>query len=110
MDTRKPGPAEFHADRDQVALVEAAVPKGDALELLRAELDVSGGLPLEQRPSSSRRPRPWSRALRGPHRGPPVIAGARASTPKTCGGRSPRAPAAGGGGGDRRASRESNSS
>lgn len=43
----------FHSDKDQVADIEravAAIP-GAALELLPPELDVSGGLPLEQRPS-----------------------------------------------------------
>jgi DNA invertase Pin-like site-specific DNA recombinase len=51
MGSRRAGAADFHADRDQVALIERAVPSGDRLELLPAELNVSGGLPLEQRPS-----------------------------------------------------------
>ena len=51
MGSRRAGAADFHADRDQVALIKGALPKGDALDLLPAELNVSGGLPLEQRPS-----------------------------------------------------------
>jgi hypothetical protein len=42
----------FHADRDQVQALEAHAAKlGDDLVLLPPELDVSGGLALEDRPS-----------------------------------------------------------
>jgi DNA invertase Pin-like site-specific DNA recombinase len=51
MGARKPGADNVHADRDQVLAIEAAVPKGEGLEILPPELNVSGGLPLEQRPS-----------------------------------------------------------
>lgn len=46
------GGESFHADRDQVADLEREVQRmGGELVVLPAELDVSGGLPLEQRPS-----------------------------------------------------------
>jgi hypothetical protein len=51
MGSRKAGAENFHADRDQVALIKRAVPPGDRLKMLPPELNVSGGLPLEQRPS-----------------------------------------------------------
>jgi DNA invertase Pin-like site-specific DNA recombinase len=51
MGSRKAGAENFHADRDQVALIKSAVPRGDRLTMLPPELNVSGGLPLEQRPS-----------------------------------------------------------
>jgi DNA invertase Pin-like site-specific DNA recombinase len=43
----------FHADEDQVADIERAIAgmRGATVEMLPPELDVSGGLPLEQRPS-----------------------------------------------------------
>jgi site-specific DNA recombinase len=51
MGERKAGADNVHADRDQVEVIEAATPKGARLELLPPELDVSGGLPLAERPS-----------------------------------------------------------
>jgi DNA invertase Pin-like site-specific DNA recombinase len=51
MGARKAGADNVHADRDQVDAITAAVPKGDELHMLPAELNVSGGLPLELRPS-----------------------------------------------------------
>jgi DNA invertase Pin-like site-specific DNA recombinase len=52
MGDRKAGAADFHADREQVdALERHARAHGAVLEVLPAELDVSGGLPLERRPS-----------------------------------------------------------
>ena len=43
----------MHTDRDQVEAIEGATPPGDDLKMLPPELDVSGGLPLDQRPSLS---------------------------------------------------------
>lgn len=51
MGSRRAGAGDFHADRDQTAGIHGAVPKGDRVEILPPELGVSGGLPLEQRPS-----------------------------------------------------------
>ncbi len=51
MGDRKVGAADFHADRDQVEAIKAAKPPDARLDFLPAELDVSGGLPLLQRPS-----------------------------------------------------------
>lgn len=51
MGGRTAGADDFHSDRDQTAAIKAAVPKGDKLVMLAPELDVSGGLPLEKRPS-----------------------------------------------------------
>lgn len=52
MGERKAGAANVHADREQVEEVTAEAKRlGAPLRILPAELDVSGGLPLEQRPS-----------------------------------------------------------
>ena len=51
MGERRVGADDFHADRQQIAAIEGAVPRGDRLDILPPELDVSGGLPLERRPS-----------------------------------------------------------
>jgi DNA invertase Pin-like site-specific DNA recombinase len=52
MGERKAGANNVHADRDQVdAMKRHAAIHGAELHLLPAELDVSGGLPLERRPS-----------------------------------------------------------
>ena len=51
MGVRKAGAENVHTDRDQVQAIERATPKGDRVMILPPELDVSGGLPLEQRPS-----------------------------------------------------------
>jgi DNA invertase Pin-like site-specific DNA recombinase len=52
MGKRKADDASFHAERDQVAAMEEAVAgEGGTLHVLPAELDVSGGLPIEKRPS-----------------------------------------------------------
>lgn len=52
MGTRQAGADNVHADRDQVdAMKRHAAIHGATLHLLPAELDVSGGLPLERRPS-----------------------------------------------------------
>lgn len=49
---RKQGSDSFHADDDQVAAVEAwGKANGVRIEVLPAELNVSGGLPIEKRPS-----------------------------------------------------------
>jgi len=49
---RKQGSDSFHADEDQIAAVEAwGKANGVRVEVLPAELNVSGGLPIEQRPS-----------------------------------------------------------
>lgn len=49
---RKPGSDEFHADQDQVAVAKAWAKANNArLDVLPAELNVSGGLPIEKRPS-----------------------------------------------------------
>jgi DNA invertase Pin-like site-specific DNA recombinase len=49
---RKQGSDNFHADEDQVAAVEAwGKANGARVEVLPAELNVSGGLPIERRPS-----------------------------------------------------------
>lgn len=46
------GGDRFHSDRDQEADIRRAVAAmGATVDMLPAELDVSGGLPLEQRPS-----------------------------------------------------------
>jgi DNA invertase Pin-like site-specific DNA recombinase len=54
MHGRKAGAANVHTDREQVEDIERAVPHGARLDLLPPELDVSGGTPLEQRPSLRR--------------------------------------------------------
>ncbi|MDQ3729557.1 MAG: hypothetical protein M3355_08205, partial [Actinomycetota bacterium] len=51
MGSRVSGAANVHTDREQVSAIEAATPPGDRLEILPPELDISGGLPLEKRPS-----------------------------------------------------------
>jgi DNA invertase Pin-like site-specific DNA recombinase len=51
MGARREGADDFHADRDQTRLINGAVPRGDTLHMMPPELNVSGGLPLEQRPS-----------------------------------------------------------
>jgi len=52
MGTRKVDAPDFHAERDQIAAMKDAIDKcGGKLEVLASELDTSGGLPLEQRPS-----------------------------------------------------------
>ena len=51
MGSRVSGAANVHTDREQVSAIEAATPPDDRLEILPPELDVSGGLPLEKRPS-----------------------------------------------------------
>jgi DNA invertase Pin-like site-specific DNA recombinase len=54
MGARKADAAAFHSERDQIAAMEEAVSKvGGHLHALPSELDVSGGLPLDQRPSLS---------------------------------------------------------
>ena len=52
MGARRSDDTSFHSERDQIKAMEEAVKKaGGSLELLPSELDVSGGLPLEKRPS-----------------------------------------------------------
>lgn len=52
MGGRKAASADFHSEREQIAALRDAVTKvGGELEVLPSELDVSGGLPLEQRPA-----------------------------------------------------------
>jgi DNA invertase Pin-like site-specific DNA recombinase len=52
MGDRKAGAANVHADRDQVEdITSKAKQMGVPLRVLEPELDVSGGLPLNQRPS-----------------------------------------------------------
>ncbi|HEX2413478.1 MAG TPA: recombinase family protein, partial [Solirubrobacteraceae bacterium] len=51
MGVRRAGAANVHTDRDQVEAIQRAVPKGDRVVILPPELDVSGALPLERRPS-----------------------------------------------------------
>lgn len=51
MGKRKAGDTNVHTDREQIEAIKAAKPKGARLEVLPPELDVSGGLPLEKRPS-----------------------------------------------------------
>jgi DNA invertase Pin-like site-specific DNA recombinase len=52
MGGRKVGSDRFHADAEQLEPIRAwAAREGVALDVLPAELGVSGGLPLEQRPS-----------------------------------------------------------
>jgi DNA invertase Pin-like site-specific DNA recombinase len=51
MHGRKSDSDSFHSGRDQVEAIQAAVPAGARLDLLPPELDVSGGVPLEQRPA-----------------------------------------------------------
>src|SRR4051794_32706658 len=52
MGARRSGADDFHSERDQIAAMRQAVEKiGGTLAVLPSELDVSGGLPLEQRPS-----------------------------------------------------------
>jgi len=51
MGARKAGAENVHTDRDQAQAIERATPKGDRVVILPPELDVSGGLPLEQRPA-----------------------------------------------------------
>src|SRR4051794_24614453 len=55
MGERKAGANNFHADHDQLEAIEHwAQRQGVGLEILPAELDVSGGLPIERRPSLMR--------------------------------------------------------
>jgi DNA invertase Pin-like site-specific DNA recombinase len=55
MGERNAADANFHADREQLDPIEAwARTKGVKLEVLPPELGVSGGLPLERRPSLKR--------------------------------------------------------
>src|SRR5215207_4586440 len=52
MGGRKVGSDRFHADEEQLAPMRAwAEREGHTLDVLEPELGVSGGLPLEQRPS-----------------------------------------------------------
>ena len=52
MGARRAGADNVHTDRDQVETMERrARERGATLTILTPELDVSGGLPLEQRPS-----------------------------------------------------------
>lgn len=51
MGGRKAGDDNVHTDREQVESIKRGVPQGARLTLLEPELDVSGGLPLEKRPS-----------------------------------------------------------
>ncbi len=52
MGARKSDAADFHSERDQREAIRAEVNKrGGTLKILPSELDVSGGLPLAQRPS-----------------------------------------------------------
>jgi DNA invertase Pin-like site-specific DNA recombinase len=51
MGKRKAGAPNVHTDRDQIEAINAATPTGGRLHMLAPELDVSGGLPLEKRPS-----------------------------------------------------------
>lgn len=51
LGARKAGSDRLHSDRDQEKAIRAAVPPGDRLDLLPAEYDVSGGLPLDKRPA-----------------------------------------------------------
>jgi len=52
MGSRKADAADFHSEDDQTAAIrEAADRLGGRLDLLPSELDVSGGLPLDQRPA-----------------------------------------------------------
>src|SRR3954468_11333557 len=52
MGARKTGADDFHSERDQVAAMREAVSKiGGTLDVLPSAPDVSGGLPLEQRPA-----------------------------------------------------------
>jgi DNA invertase Pin-like site-specific DNA recombinase len=48
---RKVGSDSLHSDRDQERAIRGAVPPGHTLDLLPAEYDVSGGLPLAERPA-----------------------------------------------------------
>lgn len=52
MGDRKAGDEAFHADRDQVAAIERyAKARGASVEFLPPELSVSGGKPIDDRPS-----------------------------------------------------------
>jgi DNA invertase Pin-like site-specific DNA recombinase len=51
MHGRKAGADNVHTDREQVEDIQRAVPPGARLDLLPPELDVSGGWPIERRPS-----------------------------------------------------------
>jgi DNA invertase Pin-like site-specific DNA recombinase len=51
MGDRKAGSEKVHTDRQQIAAIKNAVPDADRVEILPPELNVSGGLPLERRPS-----------------------------------------------------------
>lgn len=52
MGARRTSDPGFHSERDQIrALEEAAAKAGGRLDVLPSELDVSGGLPLAERPS-----------------------------------------------------------
>jgi site-specific DNA recombinase len=63
MGERKRYREDFHSEDDQVAAIEHATPKGATVEFpWEPELDVSGGLPLEQR-------EPLRRAVEGAERG-----------------------------------------
>src|SRR5262245_52908380 len=55
MAGRRADSDRFHADREQLDPIERwAAARGVALEVMPPELGVSGGLPLEQRPSLMR--------------------------------------------------------
>ncbi len=55
MGDRKAEGESFHSDRDQLEAIERwALGQGVELDVLPAELDVSGGLPIERRPSLMR--------------------------------------------------------
>lgn len=52
MGNRRTGSADFHSEREQIEAAKAAVAgAGGIPHLLPSELDVSGGLPLDRRPS-----------------------------------------------------------
>jgi DNA invertase Pin-like site-specific DNA recombinase len=55
MGSRRASADDFHSERDQIAALREAIARvGGELEVLPSELDVSGGLPLEQRSSLKR--------------------------------------------------------
>src|SRR5258705_138533 len=52
MGDRKADADNFHSERDQVSALKGGAEKaGMRLDLLPSELDVSGGLPIDRRPS-----------------------------------------------------------
>jgi len=51
MGSRREDAPNFHSAREQTEAIENAVPAGDRLVMLTPELNVSGGRPLEERPS-----------------------------------------------------------